>query len=73
MLDWNILGKPLMVCDINNLNVCFLFLFSDILAAHASFLWEINAEDDDEDDDSFGDRTRQGKEDFEVGFYYTNQ
>ncbi|KAF8111667.1 hypothetical protein N665_0073s0026 [Sinapis alba] len=38
---------------------------SDVLAAYASFLWEINDDDDDEDDDSFGDRTRQGREDFE--------
>ncbi|WZZ20028.1 hypothetical protein YC2023_121415 [Brassica napus] len=39
---------------------------SNVLGAYASFLWEINDEDDDEvDDDAFGDRTRQGKEDFE--------
>ncbi|KAL0865579.1 hypothetical protein Bca101_044697 [Brassica carinata] len=38
---------------------------SNVLGAYASFLWEVNDEDDDEDDDSFGDRTRQGKEDFE--------
>lgn len=49
--------------------VCFFFFlfFSNVLGAYASFLWEINDEDDDEgDDDAFGDRTRQGKEDFEV-------
>ncbi|CAH2038934.1 unnamed protein product [Thlaspi arvense] len=34
---------------------------SNVLAAYASFLWEVNTEDDDEDDDL----TRQGKEDFE--------
>ncbi|CAH8309375.1 unnamed protein product [Eruca vesicaria subsp. sativa] len=42
---------------------------SNVLGAYASFLWEINDEQDDEDDESFGDRTQQGKEDFqpEVG------
>ena len=52
-----------------NLSVCVFLLvfFSNVLGAYASFLWEINDEDDDEvDDDAFGDRTRQGKEDFEV-------
>lgn len=45
----------------------FFLFFSNVLGAYASFLWEINDEDDDEgDDDAFGDRTRQGKEDFEV-------
>lgn len=49
-----------------NLNVCFFkSLFSNVLAAYASFLWEIN---DDEDDDYTGDRNRKGKEEFEVGF-----
>ncbi|KAJ0245108.1 Tetratricopeptide repeat [Hirschfeldia incana] len=38
---------------------------SNVLGAYASFLWEINDEDHDEVDDSFGDRTRQGKEDSE--------
>lgn len=56
-----------MNCDNNNLNVCLLF--SNVLAAYASFLWAIN--DDDEDDDSFGDGTRQGKEDSEVGFHFS--
>ncbi|KAF8111616.1 hypothetical protein N665_0074s0140 [Sinapis alba] len=38
---------------------------SNVLAAYASFLWEIQAEDDDEDGDSFEGSTRQGREDSE--------
>ncbi|EOA36150.1 hypothetical protein CARUB_v10009880mg [Capsella rubella] len=38
---------------------------SDVLGAYASFLWEIDAEDDDEDEDSFGDLTGKRKEEFE--------
>ncbi|KAL1188802.1 hypothetical protein V5N11_021964 [Cardamine amara subsp. amara] len=38
---------------------------SNVLAAYASFLWEVNVEDDDEDDDFFGDQTRKGKEELE--------
>lgn len=54
-----------------NLSVCvrvyfFLLLFSNVLGAYASFLWEINDEDDDEVDDSFGNRSQQGREDSEV-------
>ncbi|KAJ4874023.1 Tetratricopeptide repeat (TPR)-like superfamily protein [Raphanus sativus] len=38
---------------------------SNVLGAYASFLWEINDEDDDEVDDSFGNRSQQGREDSE--------
>lgn len=38
-----------------------------MLAAYASFLWAIDAEDDDDEDgDSFEGSTRLGKEDSEV-------
>ncbi|CAH8295884.1 unnamed protein product [Eruca vesicaria subsp. sativa] len=39
--------------------------YINVLGAYASFLWEINDEDDGEVDESFGDRTQQGKEDFQ--------
>ncbi|CAH8298169.1 unnamed protein product [Eruca vesicaria subsp. sativa] len=38
---------------------------SNVIGAYASLLWEINDEDDGEVDESFGDRTQQGKEDFQ--------